>query len=219
MRRPPKLGKSIPRLGLTPGVRHGVLPWGCLLGVLLLAAAGGPGWGADAPAVPVTLGAGTGGTGAWTCVAAAHSPSTLKVDASAGPESTPAAVLEFSFSATQYNWNWATVGTAGLDLSGFTAVRVTYRTEVPAGFASLSVMLRESTGGSYWVPQVLPLSPRRWHTAIVPFSRFTVPAWSKDANSTLDLDLVTAVSIGLETARSGPGRVILADVELLPAGW
>ena len=174
---------------------------------------------AERPAIPLTLGAGTGGEGAWTCSGAAHSPTTLKVDETAGPEATPAAVLEFTFSPGKYNYNWAEVACGSARATGCVAVRLTYRTELPDGFPALNLMVRESTGAGYWVPDCLPPSPTRFRTETVAFTRFTVPSWSKDDNGKLDLELVDHVALGLATGSSGPGRILIADVELVPPGW
>ena len=169
--------------------------------------------------VPWSLGKGTGGQAPWSCSSAAHSPTTISVDAEAGPEGTAAAVLAFEFVSGKYNYNWADVKLGTVDPVGTVAVRLTYKTDVPAGFPGLSLMLRESSGGCYWFPRGLPLSPGRFTTQTVPLSKLTVPAWSKDANGKLDIELISEVCIGLETGNSGKGRVFIAEVHLVPAGW
>lgn len=169
--------------------------------------------------VPRSLGRGTGGDGAWSVGHPEHSPSRLVVEPGAGPEATPAAVLEFTFCATTYNWNWATVETGTADPSSAVAVRITYRTEVPAGFPPLNLMVREAGSAGYWVPEGLPLSPGRFATVSVPLQGFVLPAWSKDSNGKLDVEAIRQVSIGLASSAAGTGRVFIADVALVPAGW
>ena len=169
--------------------------------------------------VPRALGTGTGGDGEWSCSSAAHSPTTIRVDAAAGPEGTPGAALEFEYVGDKYNWNWAQVDLGSVDATGCVAVRVTYRTEMPKGFPGLNVMVRESTNAGYWVPRGLPPSPKRFRTETVPLSKFSLPAWSKDENGKLDIDLIRNVSIGVETGAAGKGRVFISDVELVPEGW
>jgi len=46
-----------------------------------------------------------------------------------------------------------------------------------------------------------------------------VPAWSSCANGKLDIDLIKEVSVGVETASSGNGHIIISDVQLAPPGW
>lgn len=174
---------------------------------------------ANRPPIPLTLGQGTGGEGAWAASGAPHSPTALALDVGAGPEGTPAARFSFEFAHGKYNYHWATVDTGRADTSGYVAVRFTYRTEVPEGFPPLNVMLRERGGGSYWVPEALPLAPGRFATVTVPFSRFSVPAWSKDPNGRLDEDLIEQVALGFATGNSGKGEVAVSDVVLVPAGW
>lgn len=190
---------------------QGVLAW-IPLAVVSLAVA-------EPPPVPATLGQGTGGDGPWSASGAPHSPTTIRVDETAGPESTPAAVLEFEFGSGKYNYNWSAVDTGSVDPTGFVALRFTYRTEVPEGFPGLNVMVRESGGAGYWVPKGLPLSPGRFTTVTLPFAKFSLPGWSKDDNGKLDVNLIHQVCVGLETGSPGEGRVFLSDVELVPGGW
>ena len=173
----------------------------------------------EQPVDPRSLGAGTGGDGVWAGSGAAHSPTTIKVDETAGPEGTPAAVLEFTFSPGKYNYNWAEVACGSANAAGCVAVRVTYKTEMPDGFPALNLMVRESTGAGYWVPGFLPPSPTRFRTETVALDRFAVPSWSKDENGELDTEQINRIALGLETGRSGKGRVLIADVELVPPGW
>lgn len=177
------------------------------------------GVGGEEAAVPWSLGRGTGGNGAWSVGHPEHSPSRVAIEPAAGPEGTPAAALEFTFSATTYNWNWATVETGGADPSASVAVRVTYRTEVPAGFPPLNVMVREAGSAAYWVSEGLPLSRGRFATVSLPLRSFTLPAWSRDSNGRLDVDAIRQVSVGLASSAAGTGRVLIAEVELVPAGW
>ncbi|MBI3920352.1 MAG: hypothetical protein HY318_02950 [Armatimonadetes bacterium] len=169
--------------------------------------------------VPRVLGKGTGGDGAWSCHSAAHSPTTVNLDEAAGPEGTPAAIVEFAFSPDKYNWNWADVEVGGVEPGHFKAVRLTYRTQVAADFARLNLMVSESSGGSYWAPGGLPLSLGRFRTVTIAFAALTLTPWSKDANGKLDAHLVQNISIGLETGRGGKGRLVISDVELVPEGW
>lgn len=196
-----------------------VVARGCGALALLLAAASYSIASEPQPTVPLTLGKGTGGDGAWSAAGAAHSPTTVKMDETAGPEGTPAAVVEFEFSHGNYNWNWANVSVGSVDPSRFRAVRLTYRTDMPADFARMNVMLLESGGAAYWVASGIPLSPRRFCTVTVPFDRFTVTPWSKDANGKLDPGAINGVSIGFETGNSGKGRLVIPDIELAPEGW
>jgi hypothetical protein len=197
------------------GDRQVVVGWwlAMLLAVPSVAAA------AEPPAVPMSLGQGTGGDGAWTCSSAAHSPTTIHVDEAAGPEGTPAAILEFKYVGDKYNWNWGTADTGSVSAAGCVAVRVTYRTNMPKGFPSLNLMVRESTDAGYWVPRGLPVSPNRFATVTLPFGEFTLPAWSKDANGKLDIDLINQVSIGVETGSPGNGRISISEIQLVPPGW
>ena len=198
----------------------GVSPtaWLSLIAVLPLCVTGG-----DAPTrrlpVPMTLGKGTGGDGPWSCESAAHSPTKIRVAETAGPEGTSAAVVEFEYVTGKYNWNWGTVGVGSVDPTGFVAVRVTYRTDMPDGFPGLNLMVREPTGAGYWVPKALPPSRRRFRTEVVPFGKFSLPAWSKDENGKLDIDLIRRVSIGVETGAAGKGAIYISEVALVPAGW
>jgi hypothetical protein len=199
-----------------PSWRRSLVAAACLsAGLLSWAVVGAE----EQAAVPLSLGAGTGGDGAWTALAAEHSPSTVTVDAGAGPEGTPAAVMAFTFTAGKYNWNWAQVACGSADPKPTVAVRFTYRTETPDDFPALNVILRESSGAAYWAPTALPLSPRRFTTVTLPLAAFAVPGWSRDENQTLDVPLVDTVGLGLATAAAGTGRVIVADVLLVPAGW
>ncbi|OGV69520.1 MAG: hypothetical protein A3K19_27860 [Lentisphaerae bacterium RIFOXYB12_FULL_65_16] len=174
---------------------------------------------AEPPAVPMTLGKGTGGDGAWEAAGASHSPTTVRVEETAGPEETPTAVVEFTFSAGNYNYNWARVGTGSVDPTGVAAVRFTYRTDVPVEFPGMNIMVHESTGAAYWAHARLPLSPRRFTTVTVPFSELSVPAWSKDVNGKLDVDLIDQVCFGFESGNSGKGLIFMSDVQLVPDGW
>lgn len=186
---------------------------------VLSAGAAGVGATADQPRVPMALGRGTGGDGPWSCGSAAHTPTTVRVDDAAGPEHTSAAVVEFECVTGKYNWTWGTVSVGSVDPTSFVALRVTYRTDMPKGFPGLNVMVRESTRAGYWVPKALPPSPGRFRTELLPLERFSLPAWSKDENGKLDIDLIREVSIGLETAAAGRGRIFISDVDLVPAGW
>lgn len=170
-------------------------------------------------AVPVSLGQGTGGDGAWEAGAAEHSPTTVRVEVEAGPEGTPAAVVEFTFAADKYNWQWIRVGIGSACPAAAKAVRFTYRTDVPQDFPSLNVMVRESTAAMYWVHAVLPLSPRRFATVTVPLDRFSLCPWSKDANGALDASLIDQVGFGFESGSSGTGMIFMSDVQLVPEGW
>lgn len=174
-----------------------------------------PAPGAVPAAVPLSLGQGTGGDGEWSASGAGHSPTTVWVEETAGPEGTPAAVLAFAFSPEKYNYNWAQVAVGKRPTASVRAVQVTYRTAMPANFPPLNVMVVEEGGASYWVPEGLPPSPDRFRTHTLPLSRFTLPGWSSDPNERLDADRLAQVAIGLATGASGKGRLYLADVKLL----
>jgi len=148
-----------------------------------------------------------------------HSPTKIRVEETAGPEGTPAAVLEFEYVTGKYNWNWGTVSLGSVDPAGTVSVRVTYRTDMPKDFPGLNVMVRESTRAGYWAPKALPPSPKRFSTETMPLDELTLPAWSKDDNGKLDIDLIRHVSIGVETGAAGKGRIVISDVELVPDGW
>ena len=170
--------------------------------------------------VPMSLGAGTGGDGAWTVGHAAHSPSAVTVDPLAGPEETPAAVLRFTFVPGKYNWNWASVDLGTVEPTDTLAVRVTYRTEAVPGGSRLNLMVREAGGVSYWMPTGLPLSPGEFTTVTVSLAELSMPAWSKkDPSGGLEADQIHQVSIGFETGNSGTGRIIISEVQLVPEGW
>ena len=202
-----------------PSIHYERATAGGWLVLLLLAVLPGAGaWSQDA-LVPATLGRGTGGDGEWSCSSAAHAPTAIRIDAAAGPAGTPAAVLEFEYTTVKYNWNWATVSVGSVVPAGFAAVRVTYMTDMPQGFPGLNVMVREATKAGYWVPKGLPPSPGRFRTETLPFAMFTLPPWSRDENGKLDVDCIRAVSIGVETGAAGTGRIVIADVVLVPEGW
>ena len=188
---------------------------GLLLPMLLVAV----GAGGEEMSVPMSLGKGTGGDRAWAVGHAVHSPSTITMDPLAGPAETPAAVLEFSFTAGKYNWNWANVAPGAVDPSGTLAVRVTYRTEAVPGSPRLNLMVREAGGAAYWVPKGLPLSPGKFTTTTVSLTGLSMPAWSQeDSSGRLEADQIHQVSVGFETHSSGTGRIIIAEVHLVPKG-
>ncbi len=176
---------------------------------------------AEAPApVPRSLGTGTGGDGAWSVGHAVHSPSTVAIDPSAGPAETPAAVLGFTFAPRKYNWSWASVGLGSVDPAWASALRVTYRSETGPGSFRLNLMVREAGGAAYWVAKGLPLSPGEFTTVTVPLGDLTPPTWSpKDPTGKLEAEQIRQVSLGLETAASGRGRLFIADLQLVPPGW
>lgn len=193
--------------------------WRSVVPALVLLSVVAPATKAEHPAVPRALGKGTGGDGAWSCSSAAHSPTTVKVQETAGPEGAPAAVLEFEFTSGKYNWNWAIVSLGSVQPSRFKAVQVTYRSDVAPGFAKMNLMVCEAGGAGYWVPEGIPLSPKRFRTVTVSFDKFALTPWSKDENGRLDVNLIRDVSIGFETGSSGKARLLISDVELVPEGW
>ena len=102
---------------------------------------------------------------------------------------------------------------------GLPLFQLEIQAEVPAEFPGLNVMVHESTGAMYWVHAGLPLSPRRFVTVTIPLTAFSLPPWSADPNGKLDVNLIDQVGLGIETASSGQGKVMVADLQLVPAGW
>lgn len=84
------------------------------------------------------------------------------------------------------------------DLRGFEALRL--RTFVPADQSgcgtSLLVLLHERGGGVYIAPAGRPLSEAGWHESLIWLESFDLAGWSKDGNGRLDLDEVSAISVG-----------------------
>jgi hypothetical protein len=135
-----------------------------------------------------------------------------------GPKGGPCAKVDFTFPGGRHMYAVPSVALGDVELEGYRSLRFTYKADVPKGIAGLLVMLLERGGAQYHVVPAPPPSGE-WRTVTIPFARFQLGGWSKDANSRLDLNNVRAVAIGVHgtpTDRQAKGTLRIANMEFVP---
>ncbi len=136
-----------------------------------------------------------------------------------GPDGKACMKYEFEFPGNRHMYAIPRVELPAGDLEGYTALRFTYKAEIPEGISGLLVTLSERNGAQYCVTPPPPPTGGEWQTSTVPLTNFTLGGWTKDDNGQLDLVDVTAVTFGLHgTARDavGEGTIWCTDLQLVP---
>jgi len=113
---------------------------------------------------------------------------------------------------------------AGTDLRGYEALRI--RTYVPEGQGScgtsLLAMLHEKGGAVYIASVGRALSEPGWQESLIWLESFDLAGWTKDDNNRLDLDEISAISVGWGGYFGKDDeqvRFALAPVELVRFEW
>jgi hypothetical protein len=135
-----------------------------------------------------------------------------------GPGGGPTISYTFTMPGGRHMYATARVPVQVEELEGYSALRFTYRTELPEGINGLLVMLMEADGTQY-VAEPAPADSADWTTATIRFDQFRRGGWSNDENDRLDLNEVRHAAIGLHgTAKpqSASGKIVVAGVEFVP---
>ncbi|NOZ21917.1 MAG: hypothetical protein GXP25_12615 [Planctomycetes bacterium] len=126
--------------------------------------------------------------------------------------------FDFSFPGGRHMYDIPSVRMPEAELEGYKGLRFTYKAQIPKGIHGLLVMLRESDGTQYCAEPPPPAS-KDWKTVTIPFASFKRGGWSKDENNQLDLDQVSAISIGVHgttTEKTGKGFIMTKDIQFVP---
>jgi len=150
----------------------------------------------------------------------AHDPA-AKAAVTAGndaPGEAASVKIDFAFPGGSHMYVVPSVRLADVDLTGYRALRLTYKATVPEGIGGLLVMLIER-GGAQYPAEPAPATTGEWRTLTIPLKSFHRGGWSKDDNGRLDLDDVASVAVGVHgTARPARARgaIHVAKIELVP---
>ncbi len=163
------------------------------------------------PTAPLTV------EGDWQ---SAHDPAVEDRIAMEKTDSSGGACMTYTFDMPGRRHMYAIprVPVAVEELDGYSALRFTYRAELPEGINGLLVMLMEADGTQYCAEPPPPTSPE-WTTVTIPFDRFQRGGWSKDENERLDLNDVRHVAVGMHgtaKAEKASGKILVSRVEFLP---
>jgi hypothetical protein len=133
-----------------------------------------------------------------------------------GPEGKPCTKLSFAFPGGKDLWQWANFAApvAAPVRPDASALRVTYRTNLPAPLNGLRPILRTRDGSDYTPPLLLPASAA-WTTGALPLRIFAPAPWCKGAPA-LKVEDVTSVLIAAEGRSESPctGAVWLGALDI-----
>ena len=135
-----------------------------------------------------------------------------------GPGGRPCMKFEFTFPGGRHMYAVPTTPMPGTDTEGYQALRFTYRARLPRGTGGLLVMLIERDGAQYFADPAPPAS-ENWSTITIPFGRFKLGGWSRDANGRLDLQEIASVAVachGTASGTGGTGTIRVTDIEFVP---
>ena len=138
--------------------------------------------------------------------------------AAEGPAGADCLRLEFAFPGGRHMWITPAFRLGAANLASYRALRMTYAAELPPGIAGLLVMLGEE-GGAQYLADPPPGPSSDWTAVEVPFERFRLGSWTKDANGRLDPEQVLALTIGAHgtaAGQGGRGLVRVAEVQFVP---
>jgi len=135
-----------------------------------------------------------------------------------GPEGQRCMKLQLTFPGGRHMFANPHVAPPLADLEGYSALRLRYKAELPAGISGLLVMLGESGGGTYRAEPMPPPSDE-WVTLTVPFPQMRLGEWCSGDNAKLDLDRLEWVFVGVHgtaTGDGGPATIWATDIEFVP---
>jgi len=126
--------------------------------------------------------------------------------------------VEFRFPGMRHMYLVPSVRMPAAELEGYGALRLTYKAKLPEGIEGLLVSLNEVGGAQYYADPPPPPSAE-WKTVDIPFSRFVLGGWSRDANGQLDVGSVERVVVGVHGKASGTGgtgAIWVTDIQFIP---
>ncbi len=134
-----------------------------------------------------------------------------------GPDGKQCMKVEFHFPGQQHMYMVPSTSVPTGDMEGYSALRFTYKAELPPGIPGLLVMFGEQGAQFYASPP--PPPSEDWTTITIPLDQFKLGEWTKDDNGQLDMARVSAVMVGCHgaaTGAGGPGSISVCDIELVP---
>lgn len=136
-----------------------------------------------------------------------------------GPDGKACMKYVFTVPTGRHMYCIPSVPVAAAELDGYSALRFTYKANVPDGMNGLLVTLQERGGGGYYADPA-PQSSAEWKTITLPFSQFKFASWTKDPNGKFDPADIGSVSIGCHGVPKGQGTVegsiMVTDVQFVP---
>ncbi|MCX7968982.1 MAG: hypothetical protein N3B10_10935 [Armatimonadetes bacterium] len=104
------------------------------------------------------------------------------------------------------------------DLTGYSALQLTYRARLPVGVKALLITLVERDGSHYYTDWIAAPA-EKWRTLTIPLSEFRLGGWSQDENGKLDLDQIGSIIVGMHGTTSeqkGSGTIWVASISFVP---
>lgn len=134
-----------------------------------------------------------------------------------GPGGVPCYRLDAKFPVGPHMFCTPALSLAGLELDGYSGLRITYKAKLPGNINGLLLMLIEQSGASYYADPA-PAATAEWRTVTLPLSSFKLGGWSKDDNNRLDLTQLTRLTLGVHGQARGDGtiEVLVSQVEFVP---
>lgn len=104
------------------------------------------------------------------------------------------------------------------DLTGYSALQLTYRARLPVGIKALLITLVERDGSNYYTDW-LATPTEEWRTLTIPLNEFRLGSWSQDENGKLDLDQIGSIIVGMHgttSEREGNGEIWVMSIAFVP---
>jgi len=136
-----------------------------------------------------------------------------------GPEGKACMKYEFEFPGGRHMYAIPRVEMPAGDVEGYTALKLTYKADIPEPITGLLLTVCERGGAQYCAEPPPPPTAGEWKTLTIPFANFRLGGWTKDANGQLDLPDVVAVTCGLHGAAKdavGKGTIWATDIQFVP---
>jgi hypothetical protein len=135
-----------------------------------------------------------------------------------GPGGGPCMKYAFELPGGRHMYAIPRLPASAEELDGYSALRFTYKADLPEGISGLLVMLIEADGTQYCADRAPPAATD-WKTVTIPFGKFHRGGWSADENNRLDLNDVSHIAVGMHgtaKAANASGVIMVSDVQFAP---
>lgn len=125
---------------------------------------------------------------------------------------------EFTIPGGRHMYVLPTLSIPDADLTGYSALQLTYRARLPVGIKALLITLVERDGSHYYTDW-LATPTGEWRTLTIPLKEFRLGGWSQDENNKLDLDQIGSIIVGMHGTSSeqkGSGVIWVASIAFVP---
>jgi len=156
------------------------------------------------------------GAGEWT-VGADPAVTCDLTTPNGGPNGEPCLKYEFTMPGMRHMYCVPAVPVPAQPLEGYSALKLTYKADLPPGISGLLLMIGERGAQFYADPP--PPASADWTTLTVPLTQFKLGTWSQDDNGVLDMGRVDRIMVGIHGAATtdpATGAVWVTGLELVP---